>query len=831
MKLIRQIITRVEKNFWLQLVLFSTFALLAFYPIFSFWFFHGWETSWLIGLTGGDFSLVNLMKSHGFVSAFNYQLFGWRPMGWYATALLFHVVIALIVSQFIGKKTNRTIGLVSGLLFLVTTAHHDVVTWGSFESLYAVQTGCFYLGLWLFDQYRSYAQRVWYAAMLLVYIIALLIRESGLLFLPLVFLFDGIIHEHIFEVPRQQWKSILIRMVKRHFVLWGAAFLYLIVRALYGGSAHDFIDERVQFRILLFHEHRYLEYIWYGLLSFGYFIGPYVIPYPVLNIIRDGVFRVFPLPGLQTYFFTGVGWGTYALFCWVVWKQKKTANTSYLRFAFFAFTAVTMFYAFAWSVKESFLATAYSWSENRWRYLGFTFFAAGVSILTSQWFTKKGIQKTKAQWMSMLLVGAYLLVNTFFLHTIQSAMYRENSLPAVRFYETFQKAFPTLTDQDRFYADRGSPGLNDFFAELATTKQSYYPLVKTLPPHWVRPELYYVLTGLVEEKPESKTVHFVDFTADRGVVDHTQTVREQLSALHPYTAIFTETPAGYEMNTPDLWPVDFRYQVTLTYSATVQSQDVDAKHQALTDFSVALTTLKEHATISVCKTMGAETEPYYDLRKELLLDGQLNNRSYWWADCRPAWLVIDLGSDMAIHGALWTSLTNPDAIPRNYRYDISNDGQTWKTVFTKKGNTQNNRIDQFDHAAHARFIRLWIDETSYRQMAVINEFVPLIGEAGYITSFYQDVPTLFHDMYARNWASVVWTTSPDNGVPPVDRTVYFPLATDGAWHEQTVVLPESEYYSVANQFLKRRLMSLSLMTPHGVSVTVDGVQITSPYAK
>ncbi|OGG29112.1 hypothetical protein A2973_00735 [Candidatus Gottesmanbacteria bacterium RIFCSPLOWO2_01_FULL_49_10] len=858
MKLFFPIFQRVRDNAVWQWLLFGLLALIAFHKIFSFWFYHGWETSWL-GLMGGNFSLISLMKSHGLISYMNNLLFGWRPVGWFATALVFHIVTAMVVNLFVSRKTNRTVGLVAGLLFLITTAHHDVITWGAFESLYAVQTLCFYTGLWAFDIYLTSKRNGWYVVMLIAFFLSLVIRESGLLFLALLFLFDALFYEKIFIKKPKAWLQILAQVIRRHFIVWIIGIGYLILRSSYGGSGHDFIDERVQFRILLFHEHRYFEYIWRGLLAFGYFIGPYVIPYPMLNLIRDIVLRFLPFLFVRTYFFAFVGWILYAIFYYAVYRLRKHRYSIYIWFCFFSFTAVTLFYAFAWTMKDSFLATAYGWSENRWRYLGFTFFAAGLSIFFYNFFTSFSRKQRKFQWaksptIGIVLLVTYIAVNTVLLLGIEEQMYRQNSLPAIIFYRTFLKTFPSLTSDDRFFAFKGSHGLNDFIGELSYIYPIYYPNIKKLPPLWVRSEMYYLLKALFQKVAWAPYVHFIDYSVDRGVRDHTQSVREIVSALTPIDLSFTIATGGAVIvDTTNTYPVDFRYNLTVEYEASpslASSSAIlkdDQQVQALSAFSSKLASLLSDVRISVCQTIGDEREPFYDFRKELALDANLSNRSYWWSDCRPAWIVLDMGSQMTFVGAAWASLSQADAVPRDYHYDVSRDGKTWEQVVGVKRNEEKSKIDVFPKPVVGRYLRLWVDETAYRQLLIINEFVPLFPETVSISRYYQHVPELYDDVYmlwdkvaeryfplltsqmATSWMKVIWATNPDNTAPMADTTLYIPMFTDSMPHEMRFELLESDYYSAQGQFLKRKLANIRLITPKNVSIRVRRIRL-DPFA-
>lgn len=615
---------------------------------------------------------------------------------------------------------------------------------------------------------------------------------------------------------------------------------YLLFRSSYGGAGHDFIDERVQFRILLFNEHRYVEYIRYGLLAFGYFIGPYVIPYPILNLIRDVALRFLPFPFVRIYFFTFVGWILYVIFCYTVYQSRKHRYSTYLRFCFLSFTAVTLFYSFAWTVKDSFLASAYSWSENRWRYLGFSFFAAGLGILGYNFFTTVKKYTRRMRWvqnptLGIVIVGIYLAVNIVLLNGIEEKMYRENSLPAITFYRTFLKTFPTLTSDDRFYEFRASPGLNDFLAELSYIYPTYYPNIGKLPLLWVRSEMHYVLKGLSEGASWASRVRFIDYSMDQGVRDHTEKAKAMIASLKPLDLTFTMgSDSAIIADAAIVHAADFRYVVTVQYQASATGTSGSIKDvrqiEALSAFSKSLAFLVSDKRVSVCQTMGDENEPYYDLRKELAIDANISSRSFWWANCRPAWIVLDMGSETIFAGAAWASVTHPDAVPRSYRYDVSHDGVSWKPIHEVKRNENNSRLDVFDQPARGRYIRLWVDETSYRQMVRVDEFLPLTPQTVRIAQYYRRLPELYADMYKdalpfTAWMKVTWRTEPDNTVPVADTTMYVPIVADNVKREVRIELPESDFYSAQGQFLNRRLTNVLLLPPKTVSVRVSRLRL------
>lgn len=859
----RSFVQRIWKRFIaslpLQYIFFSLFGLFAFYQIFNFWFFHGWETSWL-GPDPDKSSFTELMRSHGFISYLNYMLFGWNPRGWFVTALLLHLFATFAAVYFVGTiLKNRVIGFLTGLVFVATTAHHDVVTWGSFESLYAAQTLGFYLTLIFFYAYRKTGKMLLYGASLLTFFLSAILRESGLILIPILFVFDSLLlNSKLFaDGFRGRFDKKKIRsFLAAQLLFWLVGGVYILLRISYGGSPNDFIDERVQFRILLFNEYRFLEYFGYGILAFGQYIPPYFIPYPLLNFLKGKVYAQLPLEFIHYYFFVVMGWAFYIgiVAAWIL--QRKSKFFLFLSFFLTMFTIITAFYSLAWTVKLSFLPIPYSWSENRWRYFAFTALAPFLIISLFNFSNFLRLRFRTKHLNTGIITGViffYVSVNFVFLHYIQQNMYIQNHHPSKQFYSTFVKVFPNLTEDMRFYQYRGSPGLNDFFAELSVIKQEFYPNVKKLPSDWVRVDMYYPLLQLSEGRIQTDKFRFVDFSVNEGVRDRSEEVYRYHAAQKEerYDALeFQREGSWYTVELAVSAPVELRKYYTLRYTAAPAykksgSSVISDDHlSAIAAYSRDIAALK-NARVKVCKTMGPEKEPFYDFRGSNIVDGNLSKRSYWWADCRPAWVEVDLGEEREIHGFAWSSINAKDAAPRNYYYEVSNDGKKWETVSEVRANQSSSRIDLLNGPIKAQYIRFTIVETEYRAMAIVNEFVPIFSEFSPVASSYQSLEEVYNDIYSYVdsvstsqieqlnsaeasviWAKVVWQTKPENSIPEEERTYYIPLFADGSPHEYTFEIPESEYYSVQGQFLDRYITAMTFQFHYNTEVSLQDLTVT-----
>ena len=83
--------------------------LLVWYPVLNFWFFQGWEATWLLGNCGYNFSPICIMQGHSLLYFIDYKVFGWNPWGWYLTSLILHIVVTILIYFFIKRITKNNL--------------------------------------------------------------------------------------------------------------------------------------------------------------------------------------------------------------------------------------------------------------------------------------------------------------------------------------------------------------------------------------------------------------------------------------------------------------------------------------------------------------------------------------------------------------------------------------------------------------------------------------------------------------------------------------------------------------------------------------------------
>jgi tetratricopeptide (TPR) repeat protein len=117
----------------------------------------------------------------------NDALFGLRPAGWHATAILLHVLATFLAYLVARELTSRpVVAAAAALIFGVHPMRHEVVAWvsGTTESLWAV----FCFGAFLaYLQSRKRDRSRWLAVSAVLYAAALLAKETAIVLPALVF--------------------------------------------------------------------------------------------------------------------------------------------------------------------------------------------------------------------------------------------------------------------------------------------------------------------------------------------------------------------------------------------------------------------------------------------------------------------------------------------------------------------------------------------------------------------------------------------------------------------------------------------------------------------
>ena len=839
----------------LALVFLNTYA---WYPTLSFWFLSAWEPAWLIGTCGYDFNFLCLIKSHGVLLLFNYTLFGWNPSGWYLTAIILHIIVVLLIYKFIYLITkNKSLSFVCSLLFGVNVAHNDVINWGSFEGLYALLMVIFLLGIFCYLKFRNSTTNkrfIWYILTIVFFLFGLFTREVALVF-PFFILITELLYNK-FKLN----KKYILTLFKLLSPLAIISIGYLFFRNWYGGAANDFIDGMVQLRINLLSRGQYGEYLWGGLLSFTRYSASHLVPYPFMNEAREIFTRRFDATFINYYFFPAIGTLYLLIKLLILWLFRKNKKIFHLLlFSFLWFIVPTVFFSFAFTITDYELQRRFEWSYTRWRY--FAFFGTVIFWSSIAWsIFEKLSKKRNKTFVKYILIGAIVFVltlNLLLLRNIQKEMYETTFKPGKEFYTTLKKEFPILPKNYIFYYFPYAPNLNDFLLEFYFLRKVYYSNLIEDRNDWVEGHLGMILERLAQKEINLNQVFFLDRTIEKGLINKTDLARKIIKDQKEYVYTVEKTFLPEDLNVLDrnskhqltihLNPklhVELPYVIEVSATAipgsfpnlrTNLSEDIET---LLRRYSTGRTQYHKNSKISVCKTasLGARSADAMHVLPKNMSDENIGPRSLWMADCRPAWVIIDLGSTQSIGAVAFRGIPKGPHLPGDYTISISQDGQEWKEILSVKKNNLYERIDKFPSIEQARFVKFTSLQTTQGAMLMLDE-LEVIGEdsvevAGIYKNNYEK---LLKDSHSAGsyFIRLSWDTIPNNFQETerlFNNSIFMPYNIDGIRTSYTFEPNEGEYFSATGQFLSRYITDLHLdFSGLPSSITIHEVRILPKY--
>ncbi len=168
----------------------------------------------------------------------NDALFGLRPAGWHATAILLHVLATLLAYLVARELVSRpVVAATAALIFGVHPMRHEVVAWvsGTTESLWAV----FCFGAFLaYLQSRKKDRSRWLAVSAVLYAAALLAKETAIVLPALVFAHAWIYGSDVEGKPLS-WPQRVGKAANAALVYVPVAIAYVGVRlSVLQGFAH-----------------------------------------------------------------------------------------------------------------------------------------------------------------------------------------------------------------------------------------------------------------------------------------------------------------------------------------------------------------------------------------------------------------------------------------------------------------------------------------------------------------------------------------------------------------------------------------------------------------
>ena len=846
--MIEKIYKNIIASYRLQFLTIAILVFTAFYKVLNFSFHANREIGWLIPIIGNDLTIINLMRSHGFINIINYMIYGANPTGWYLTGIIFHILASCVLIIFVNAITkNKTLGFLTGVWFAVSMAWHDTITFGSQESVYAFQLFVFFIGILIFKKFRETGRIIYYILSFILFFILPPLRESGLFFFLILFVYDFLFHILRRGIAKKELFSKFAYLIPFLCIV----LFFVFFRSYYGGSPNDYADERVKLANKLIAQGEFVQYIKYGILAFGSYLPPHFIPYPFINFFRTFMLLFFNNEVLKLYFFPVMGYIFYALVIFGIWIKRNSKNFRLFLFALAIITIPTLFYSFAFTTDEPFYLRDYGYDENRWRYVAFFGTSLYLILLFNERYKIKlwrYIINFKGRIITLIFV-LNLILNIGLLWQTQDKMYEEMFKSQKLFYSTFLKMFPTYSKDTILYAYPYSYQLGDYLWEWYFLKEFYYKGLSTLRTDWSYGEIEKVLRLIKSEASVLKNIYFIDFDPSKGVIDYTNEAKKIISEQK--TVVFNISNRQLEesllsLPVEHISPAEIPYLAEITMKAdlspiTANKQEENKinneKLETLIAYSKNYDTIINRKILEVCRTRGNMI--MFDPSN--LTDGNFGNRSVWWADCIPGWFIMDLGKNYDVSGFMLGGIKDDPLLPQIYDYEISGDGKTWKKIMTVKNNMRWEMLDKWPKVYNTRYIKVSVASTQKGSFVMLDEAEPILADAIKIFDLWTSRQELKKDLYSihsyimnsglnehpsYSFGKFTWKTDLTN-IPADQTSFYFPFVIDGEYHTYKIPIYESEYYSLPGQFLKKRIQKIDLDFSNfpGV-ITIESIKLT-----
>ncbi len=810
-----------------HILIIISLGILAWAPTLNFWFFKAYEASWLTGVA--PYTIINLLKAHAFLYFIDWKIFGWNPWGWYLTGLIIYLIASVLFYNLLSVITKKNdFSLIASLIFLLSTSYNDVLTWGSFNAYYPLLLICMLLCLTFFAKFKTEENKKYYALSVLFAFLGFYVRETGIVIIPLITLFD-----FFFSKEKVLSRKYLIEFAKRQLPFYLTTLLFFFIRTIYGGTGGDTADSNVKLQMRFVEDHLYFEYAKASLLTIGKLVPPQIIPYELLNWIREFGSKFINYELMNKYFFPLTGFGLLGIFSLFYLKIKNNKNYSHLFGFFFAWLLLfSLFVSLAVPYTPEVLARVYEYNTMRYRFFAFV----GTSVLISCLLFVL-VRKVKILYG---IIFIWLAINLLWIWKIEREVYKDFYKPAKEFYIAFNTYFPTLSTKTVFYLFPHAPALSDYLYEWNTIKDQKYSNLNNQP-FRVESQIIAVLNKVKSKKINLEDVIFLDYSKEDGLINNTQKVKKELLDQKEYPINLKQEGSNIFLSHEFTGPfTDIPYNSVISYSSGVRdfskgSKADSEKFKALVDYSLQRNEYLKTAKVKTAYTMSQrEGEPFYHVLPRNLVDGNIGNRSLWIADTFEPWVEIDLGKEKEISAVAWGSIENTTRIPATYKILISKDGKTWEKVTDIKNSVVANKIDKFIKPVNARYVRMEIDTTSGGDFVSLDEFEVIDSSADKILNLYSDRNNLFYDavnifnfssgendiLYLQDkglnlfWGELVWETSKTTSSENNQRK-YFPVILDFSNHVIEVEIPEGEINSGTGNFLNKYINKVSIKFING----------------
>lgn len=813
-------------------------GLLAWLPTLNFWFFKAYEATWLMSVA--PHTLLNLIRGHSFLYFLDLKIFGWNPAGWYATALVLHLIGGIIFYYLIKQLSkNIKIAFLAALIFIANSAYIDVIAWGSFNSYYPLLLIFMLLAVTLFHKYLLKGGKITYLLVCLFVFLGFFVRETGLVIVPLLTVFDILF---TFLLGKDRPKKIkpfknhlpLIKaIIVRQLPFYALVFFFALIRNWYGGISGDYADRSVKWRVKLVKDGLYLELIWAMILTSGKLITAQLIPYSIANMLRELVSKVFLYSLVNVYFFPMLGIGIYGILIFFTYKIRKNLTYFFLMiFSLVWIAAFSLFVSLAVPSDSIGLAEPYAWITMRYRYFAFVGMSTIYGVLLFVLFQKiKNRFKISALFVKTFIIVIALL-NVGFIWYLENGIYKTAFEPNKKFYFKFNNEFPALSKNPTFYLYPHTSGLNDYMLEWY-----FIDGVKHFSASYqVESQIEAVITKLAKKNITLDNTFFLDYDSKSGLINKTKVARSAILNQKAYDLGFRKNPQSmnhFEVKIENGPPVEIPYDLGLSISSnyvfSVGEKPDSERFRVLADYVIERERYLDAVKLKTSITMAQrENEPFYHVLPSNLVDGNIGPRSSWIVNDGVTRITADLGNMQSISAVAWGSMAGSSRNPYSYVFEISDDGNNWRTVKSVKENQDSNRIDKFDSPIGARFVRMDIKTTSGGDFAQVDEF-EVIGEmGGKALNYYASRNDLLSDSYSmfdymssqadmeyainrgleHLYARLEWETNLSNVVAH-EQFWYFAYPINIS-QEIKVPFREAEIFAGPGQFLEKRTTQISV---------------------
>lgn len=828
----------MNKNIkYLAIVVFV--GIIAWHQTLGFWFFKAYEATWLMSVL--PHTIVNLIRGHSFLYFLDLKLFGWNPAGWYATAILLHLLAGSALYFLIKKLTkNATIAFIASLLFIANSSYIDVIAWGSFNSYYPLLLLFMLLAVYLFNQFLIKRNLLLYIGTVLFVTLGFFVRETGLVIVPLITIFDIIFSKNL------KSRKTLIEIIKRQAPFYVLIIIFFFIRSLYGGTPGDSADSLVKWRTRLIDDGLYLELFWAMILTSGKLLAPQLIPYPFLNFSREAIGKFLPLQIVNIYFFPLIGLFLYGILSGITYRIRKNKQLFFVMTFFLMWVAAfSLFVSLAVPNDSASLLVNYEWIPMRYRYFAFAGMSVMYSIILYLFFEKFKHKIKNAEKVAKIIIFGAVVCNIVILWKLEQEIYAKAFKPSKDFYLQLKREFPSFPKNPTFYLYPHTSGLNDYMLEWYFIEgKKYYAK-----PYQIESQMQAIISKVKKGETNLDTTFFLDYSPTAGLINKAKEVREEIFKPTIYLLPIKKTIdngsvvfATDTFNGPPVeLPVDLKLNLDSSVTAQAGANPNSGKFRMLADYTVErkkyLDTVKIKTTITMSQR---ENEPFFHVLPSNLIDGNIGPRSSWIVNDAVTWITADLGEIQEVNAVAWGTGENSSRMPASYTLEVSNNGIEWTKRKEVKNNTKAHVIDAFDEPIAVRFVRMNIRTTSKGDFALVDEF-EVIGPKGKdVLVFYKDRNLLLYDslnlfQYMSNqsdldyaiqnglnfyWAKLQWDT---NLTDPIahDQFWYFPYPIGKNNIELTIPIRDSEIFAGPGQLLNKKITSIKIYfgdTPFDIKI-------------